>query len=126
MVASTSITFRAGERLSHIEASRLADLAESCGARTVILDLSRCLEATTPALARFVLLRRELLARGRDFRLGGLCGQPAKLIEVHRLENVLPPLADDSHGSSTGPRSRRQVPHISSEYADNAAVLCLQ
>src|SRR5689334_1984031 len=94
MVASSTITLRSGQRLSHVEAARLADLAVNCGAHTVILDLSRCLEATTPALARLVLLRRELLAAGRDFRIAGLRGQPAKLLEVHRLEKVLPCLSE--------------------------------
>ena len=123
MVASPTFTLRSGQRLSHVEASRLADLAVNCGAHTVILDLSRCLEATTPALARFVLLRRELLAMGRDFRIAGLRGQPAKLIEVHRLEKVLPCLSEVPNRSSPtltfGEPSDR-------DYADNAALLCLQ
>ena len=122
MVASPTFTLRSGQRLSHVEASRLADLAVNCGAHTVILDLSRCLEATTPALARFVLLRRELLAMARDFRIAGLRGQPAKLIEVHRLEKVLPCL---------GEVSNRNAPSLTfgepanRDYADNAELVCL-
>jgi hypothetical protein len=100
----------------------LADLAVSCGAHTVILDVSRCLEATTPALARFVLLRRELLGMGRDFRIAGLRGQPAKLIEVHRLEKVLPCLSEVP-SRSTAPMFGEPS---DSHYADNAALLCLQ
>jgi len=123
MVASPTITFRSCQRLSHVEASRLADLAMNCGAHTVILDLSRCLEATTPALARLVILRRELLAAGRDFRIGGLKGQPAKLLEVHRLEKVLPCLSDVPREIPVTPR---YVGPKSRDYADNAGVLCLQ
>lgn len=90
MVVDETIIIRSVERLSHAEASRLAGLAENCGARSVVLDLSRCLEATTAAFARLVLLRRSLLQNGRDLRLAGLRGQPSKLMEVHRLEGVLP------------------------------------
>jgi hypothetical protein len=123
MVASSTITFRSSQRLSHIEAARLADLAVDCGSHTIILDLSRCLEATTSALARLVLLRRELLAAGRDFRIGGLRGQPAKLLEVHRLEKVLPCLSDVPHDSLA---TSSCVDHHVEDYADNAGVLCLQ
>ncbi len=122
MVASPSITLRSGQRLSHVEASRLADLAVHCGAHTIILDLSKCLEATTPALARLVLLRRELLAAGRDFRIGGLRGQPAKLLEVHRLEKVLPCLSDVPRETLAAPRNCGRPAR---GYADNAAVCCL-
>ena len=94
MVASKCVIFRAGERLSHAEASRLALVAEASGAQSIILDMSRVLEATTPALARLILLRRELLQRGCDLRLAALRGQPAKLLEVHRLDSVLPRISD--------------------------------
>ena len=133
MVASPTITFRSCQRLSHVEASRLADSAMNCGAHTIILDLSRCLEATTPALARLVLLRRELLAAGRDFRIGGLRGQPAKLLEVHRLEKVLPCLSDvprsdvpRSDVARDVPAKPRYINPPSAAYADNAGMLCLQ
>ena len=123
MVASPTITFRSCQRLSHVEASRLAESAMNCGAHTIILDLSRCLEATTPALARLVLLRRELLAAGRDFRIGGLRGQPAKLLEVHRLEKVLPCLSDVPRDVPAKPR---YIDPPAAAYADNAGMLCLQ
>ena len=121
MVASPTFNLRSGQRLSHVEAARLADLAVNCGANTVILDLGRCLEATTPAPARFVLLRRELLAMGRDFRIAGLRGQPAKLIEVHRLEKVLPCLSEVPSRNSMF-----LEPPADRDYADNAVSLCLQ
>jgi anti-anti-sigma regulatory factor len=57
---------------------------------TVVIDLSRAADATTSAFARLVLLRRELLRRGRDLRLVGLRDRAARLYEVSRLEAVLP------------------------------------
>jgi hypothetical protein len=90
MVASKSTILRAGERLSHSEADRLAQTATDSGAQIVILEMSQVLEATTPAFARLVLLRRELLQQGRDLRLVALRGQPARLLEIHRLGGVLP------------------------------------
>jgi len=95
MVASQSTILPSAGVLSHAEASRLADLAtRSSGNPVIVLDLSRCEEASTAAFARFVLLRRALRARGRDLRLAGLRGQPARLFEVHRLANVLPTLPE--------------------------------
>jgi ABC-type transporter Mla MlaB component len=133
MVAIQSITLRAAERLSHREATRLADLASAYTAQTIIIDVSHCMEATTPALARLVLLRRELLKRGSDVRIAGLCGQPAKLLEVHRLENVLPRinhLAGECIPKSSDPgiRPHRPIrqPFESNHIADNAGALCLQ
>ena len=127
MVVNESIILRSADRLSHAEASRLAELAEKCRAQSVVLDLSRCLEATTPAFARLVLLRRHLLQGGRDLRLAGLRGQPAKLLEVHRLDTVLPRI-------SQVPREAqkpvvRPSPTVN-DYADlsgaeSSAVLCV-
>jgi anti-anti-sigma regulatory factor len=94
MVASKSMILRASERLSHNEAERLAHIAVHSDAPSIILDMSRVLEATTPSLARLVLLRRELLQQGRDLRLVALRGQPATLMEIHRLQGVLPRIND--------------------------------
>jgi ABC-type transporter Mla MlaB component len=57
---------------------------------TVIVDMHRVEEATTSAFACLVLLRRELLRRGRDLRLSGLHGRAARLYEINGLQNVLP------------------------------------
>jgi ABC-type transporter Mla MlaB component len=136
MVASQSITLRAAERLSHSEATRLAALASAYRGQTIIIDVSRCLEATTPALARLVLLRRELLQRGSDVRIAGLRGQPAKLLEVHRLENVLPRInqvpaksvPSQNPAPARTPRPARDEFDISiiAEIAGNTGALCLQ
>ena len=95
MVASQSTILPAAGVLSHAEATRLADLAISSTTNPVIvLDLSRCDEASTAAFARLVLLRRALKAQGRDVRLAGLHDQPARLFEVHRLGGILPTLPE--------------------------------
>ena len=90
MVASRSEIFTAAADLTHQEAARLAGLALGGSAHTVILDLSRCFHACTAAFARLVILRRDLLKRGRDLRIAGLHRRPAQLFEVHRLQGVLP------------------------------------
>lgn len=94
MVASRSAILPAAERLNHDEACRLAALASSTSAQTVVVDLSHCFDASTSAFARLILLRRDMLQAGRDLWLAGLSGQPASLFEVHRLESVLPQLTD--------------------------------
>lgn len=111
MVASKSMIFSATIRLTHEEACRLSDRAVASGARSIIIDLSRVVDATTAAFARFVLLRRELLRVGRDVRLAGLHDQPAKLFEVHRLESVLPSIGDLSIAARPG--FRRETPRTS-------------
>jgi hypothetical protein len=126
MVATQSLVLRSAERLSHLEATRLAAVAERSTAHTIILDASKCLEATTPALARLVLLRRELLQSGRDFRIAGLKGQPAKLLEVHRLENVLLPVSEIPRESNSRTLQNRHLKYSPSLHADNAVSLCLQ
>ncbi|HSU68211.1 MAG TPA: STAS domain-containing protein [Tepidisphaeraceae bacterium] len=94
MVASQSVIFTANERLSHDEACRLSELARRTAAQVIVFDLSHSRDASTAAFARLVLLRRELLRRGRDLWLAGLSGRAESLFEVHRLEGILPRLSD--------------------------------
>ena len=128
MVANQSIILRASERFSHADACRLACMASTSGAQTIILDMSEVLDATTAAFARLVLLRRELLQRGRDLRLAALRGQPAKLLEVHRLDGILPRLNElptqfcgspSSHSSTDDGEkpARRLYAEIASSYS---------
>src|SRR4051812_37726455 len=56
----------------------------------VVIDFSHAADATTAAFAALVLLRRKLLAHGRDLRLEGLAGRAYQLYCVNRLESVLP------------------------------------
>jgi ABC-type transporter Mla MlaB component len=76
--------------LAHHEACRIYDRAVQAPQTTLIIDMSSVEEATTSAFARLILLRRELLRRGRDLRLAGLRAQPAKLYHISRLHDVLP------------------------------------
>lgn len=111
MVASQSTILPAGAVLSHEEALRLADLATRApGNQVIVLDLSRCKQASTSAFARLVLLRRELLNRGRDLRLAGLRDQPARLFEVHRLNGALPTLPDPAF-PAVRPRREPRATH---------------
>jgi anti-anti-sigma regulatory factor len=79
-----------GRCLSHAEACRLVDEAMDRGARRVVIDLARVEDATTSGFAQLVLLRRALLALGRDLCLTGLRDRAAGLFEVNRLEAILP------------------------------------
>ena len=78
-------------RLSYSDALRIAeDLPSGCGARLIVVDVGRAEEATTAALARLILLRRELLQAGRDLRILGLRSQVEALYEICRLAGLLP------------------------------------
>lgn len=59
-------------------------------ARTVILDLSQATDASTAAFARLVLLRRQLLRRGRDVVVSGLRDRALWVYVISRLDQVLP------------------------------------
>jgi anti-anti-sigma regulatory factor len=85
--------YSVAEHFTHDEACRLACLAESSSAHTVVLDMARTSGASTAAFARLVLLRRALKQKGRDLQLAGMGGRAAQLFEVHRLQGVLPRLA---------------------------------
>jgi len=94
MVASKSLVLPAADHLTHDEACRLAACAQRSLAQTIIIDLSQSQDASTAAFARLVLLRRELLQSGRDVRLAGLQSRAARLFEVHRLDSILPRMAE--------------------------------
>ena len=92
MVAQASKTIRlAAGRLGYKEACELARLlaARAAGGK-VLLDLGAATRTSTAALARLVLLRRQLLARGDDLGVVGLRGQPRALHEISRLGKALP------------------------------------
>jgi anti-anti-sigma regulatory factor len=105
MVTPESIVIRPAVKLCHDEASRLAALVSRTKAKTIILDMTGVTEATTPGLARLVLIRRSLLRSKRDFRLAGLNGQPARLLEVHRLQEILPVIHQIPAGTAMEPVS---------------------
>ena len=90
MLTMETIVIPVRASITHAEAQRLSQTAETSHAERVILDLRKTIDATTAGFARLVLLRSKLLREGRNVVLCGLTGQPAKLFEVHRLETVLP------------------------------------
>ena len=116
MVPTTCLFLRAGERFSHCEAERLAELARGRVARNVIVDMGRVLEATIPALVRLVQMRRELMQQGCDMHLAAVRGQPGKLMEIHRLQAILPQISD-LRAELTQPNSRALSSPFRAEYA---------
>jgi hypothetical protein len=70
----------------------------------VVIDFSHAADATTAAFAGLVLLRRKLLAQGRDLRLDGLSGRAYQVYTVNRLESVLPQV-EPSEEMRIGPAS---------------------
>ena len=93
MIAGNVVTIRhASDDLSYGGAKRLARNATAAVERgwTVRLDLSRADHATTAALARLVVLRRELRKTGRDLCIAGLHGQPKRVFDVSRIGELLP------------------------------------
>src|SRR6476661_4226769 len=62
----------------------------------VVIDFSHTADATTAGFAALVLLRRKLLAQGRDLRLEGLAGRAYQVYSVNRLESVLPQAEETS------------------------------
>ena len=78
-------------RFTHLDAQWISKAALQIRQQhTVIVDLSRAEDATTSAFARLVLLRRELLSRGRDLRLVGLHDRVKQMYQINRLDLVLP------------------------------------
>lgn len=91
MVAFETTIVHEAEDFSHEHAERLSQTATSRrNARWVVIDLAKAEQATTSAFARLVLLRRSLLADGRDLRLANLRSRAAGLYEVNRLDTILP------------------------------------
>jgi anti-anti-sigma regulatory factor len=90
MAGTTSIIAQVKE-LSHQAAEDLCSLvtAHEFG-RTVVLDLNATENASTAAFARLVLLRRDLLKKGRDLRLSGLRDRAASIYRISKLNAVLP------------------------------------
>ncbi|HMB96014.1 MAG TPA: STAS domain-containing protein [Tepidisphaeraceae bacterium] len=90
MVAQDFAIIPKTHRFTHPDAQRIYRAVLRTRHRSVVIDLSRADDATTSAFARLVLLRRELLRRGRDLRLVGLRDRVQKVYEVNRLASVLP------------------------------------
>lgn len=77
--------------LSCSDACRIADQAMADPQPDMVfIDLRRTTDTTTGALARLVLLRRELLEHGRDLRILGPSARAAGLYEINHMSNLLP------------------------------------
>jgi hypothetical protein len=82
------------DRLGHADVPRIKRLAmRRSFARTIVLDLGRVRDATVEAFADLILLRRQLLSRGRDLRLENLHHRAELVYKINRLQEVLPPRA---------------------------------
>ena len=91
MVAGNWITidFDGGD-FTYAEACRVARKVMSCETVPVLLRLDSAASTSTAAMARLVLLRRNLLAQGRDIKLAGLAGRVKAVYEIARMHNLLP------------------------------------
>jgi hypothetical protein len=91
MVGSEMVMTYQAERLSYEDACSLSrSVLAGSGQGQVSLEMDQVRDTTTAALARLVLLRRDLLRSGRDLRVLGLRGRAELLYEVNRLHDILP------------------------------------
>ena len=92
MVATNDITVvHDSNRLTYADACEIARrVRASGGLGTVRLDLTRTCQTETAALARLVVLRRDLRRGGGDLSIVGLCGRANALYEVNRMGTWLP------------------------------------
>jgi anti-anti-sigma regulatory factor len=90
MAGVTNIVANVRE-LSHEAAEDLCgEILGQPSVRTVVLDLTRAVDATTAAFARLVVLRKKLLQNGRDLRVSGLRDRAENVFNVNRLQTILP------------------------------------
>ena len=92
MIAHNVVAIRHGApRLSYHDAQEIARRAAADrDGWTVLVDLEGTTETTTAALARLVVLRRDLRKCGRELHLLGPCGKAKHLFDVCRLGELLP------------------------------------
>jgi len=74
----------------------------------IALEMGHVRDATVAALARLVVLRRDLRRAGRDLRLSGLEGRAEAFYQIYRLERFLPCQMAESQDS---PARRRSPEH---------------
>lgn len=81
----------AADSLSYDDARELASKALAAKEGwTVVIDLEPITETTTAALARLVVLRRQLRKTGRELRIICPHGRAKHLYDVWRLGELLP------------------------------------
>lgn len=85
-----TITYR-GKLFSYDDACEIAEKARTAnGNKITCIKFEGVTDTTTSALARLILLRRNLLESGRDLQIVGLSGHARALYEIDELELVLP------------------------------------
>ena len=85
-----TITYR-GRQFLYDDACKIAERAKATTDNKITcIKLEGVTDTTTAALARLILLRRDLLESGRDLRIVGLSGHARVLYEISKLETVLP------------------------------------
>jgi len=92
MVAANHTTIRhEGSRFSYADACQMAArVLAGLTSEITFLQLESVARTSTAALARLILLRRDLLKRGRDLRITGLRGRAKGLYELNRMARLLP------------------------------------
>lgn len=92
MVAGNYITIKhEANKLTYDDVCRIARKSvQSNSVKMINIQLIQVDETTTAALARLVVLRRDLLKNGQDLRITGLCRQANDLYEITRMRKVLP------------------------------------
>ena len=81
----------ASREFSYDDACKTAEQALVANSgRIARICLEKVTGTTTSALARLILLRKDLLRSGRDLQLVGLKGRAKTLYEICRLDGVLP------------------------------------
>ena len=92
------------QNLSYADADEIARRAMSSDPKgLVVLDLQETNDTSTAALARLLLLRRQLLAARRDVRIIGLHGRANSLYQLARLGPILPRAASDNERGVNNP-----------------------
>ena len=92
VVTQNYATITPGDRqFSYDDACKTAEQAIMTNRpRIACICLEGVTSTTTSALARLILLRKDLLHRGRDLQLVGLRGRAKVLYEICRLDGILP------------------------------------
>ena len=91
MVAGNCTILRhESEEFSYEDACRVARGVLEHHWEVLVIDLSHAVRTSTAALARLILLRRNLLQIDGDLRIVGLTGRARALYEINRMGHLLP------------------------------------
>ena len=101
MVVDSSLTIMYnGRQFSYDDAGKIAEkVTATTGNKITCIKLEGVTDTTTAALARLILLRRDLLESDRDLRIVGLSGHARVLYEISKLESVLPQRSSETRAA---------------------------